>query len=173
MNRDVRWAVAALATAVAPALAATTVEMHAIDAQGIGEKIGAVTAEDGDKGLVLAVRLEGLQPGEHGFHVHENPTCEPAEEKGEPMAGLAAGGHYDPQGTGRHEGPFGNGHLGDLPAIHAGPDGNVDTKVIAPRLELADIQGRSLMVHRGGDNYADQPKPLGGGGARVACGVVE
>lgn len=28
------------------------------------------------------------------------------------------------------------------------------------------------MVHEGGDNYSDDPKPLGGGGARVACGVV-
>jgi Cu-Zn family superoxide dismutase len=27
-------------------------------------------------------------------------------------------------------------------------------------------------VHAGGDNYADEPQPLGGGGARTACGVV-
>ena len=25
----------------------------------------------------------------------------------------------------------------------------------------------------GGDNHADHPAPLGGGGARVACGVVK
>jgi len=24
----------------------------------------------------------------------------------------------------------------------------------------------------GGDNMSDQPKPLGGGGARYACGVI-
>jgi Cu-Zn family superoxide dismutase len=28
------------------------------------------------------------------------------------------------------------------------------------------------MIHAGGDNYSDEPAPLGGGGARVACGVV-
>lgn len=28
------------------------------------------------------------------------------------------------------------------------------------------------MVHAGGDNYADDPKPLGGGGARIACGSI-
>ena len=39
--------------------------------------------------------------------------------------------------------------------------------------ELADVQGRSLMVHAGGDNHADHPAPLGGGGARVACGVIK
>jgi len=28
------------------------------------------------------------------------------------------------------------------------------------------------MVHAGGDNHADHPAPLGGGGERVACGVI-
>ena len=38
---------------------------------------------------------------------------------------------------------------------------------------LADLKGRALMVHAGGDNHADHPMPLGGGGARVACGVID
>jgi Cu-Zn family superoxide dismutase len=38
---------------------------------------------------------------------------------------------------------------------------------------MADVKGRSLMIHAGGDNYADQPAPLGGGGARVACGAIK
>jgi Cu-Zn family superoxide dismutase len=29
------------------------------------------------------------------------------------------------------------------------------------------------MIHVGGDNYADHPMPLGGGGARMACGVIK
>jgi Cu-Zn family superoxide dismutase len=29
------------------------------------------------------------------------------------------------------------------------------------------------MIHGGGDNYADAPALLGGGGARVACGIVK
>jgi Cu-Zn family superoxide dismutase len=28
------------------------------------------------------------------------------------------------------------------------------------------------MIHVGGDNHADHPEKLGGGGARVACGVI-
>jgi Cu-Zn family superoxide dismutase len=28
------------------------------------------------------------------------------------------------------------------------------------------------MVHAGGDNHDDHPMPLGGGGARFACGVI-
>jgi Cu-Zn family superoxide dismutase len=45
--------------------------------------------------------------------------------------------------------------------------------VLGPRLKAADVVGRSIMLHAGGDNHADHPAPLGGGGARVACGVVK
>jgi Cu-Zn family superoxide dismutase len=55
----------------------------------------------------------------------------------------------------------------------ADASGDAKTPVVAPRLELADLLGRSLMIHAEGDNYSDAPKPLGGGGARVACGVIE
>jgi Cu-Zn family superoxide dismutase len=29
------------------------------------------------------------------------------------------------------------------------------------------------MIHAGGDNYADAPAPLGGGGPRIVCGLIE
>jgi len=45
--------------------------------------------------------------------------------------------------------------------------------LLAPRLTLSQIQGLSVMVHAGGDNYSDHPKPLGGGGERIACGVIK
>ncbi len=67
----------------------------------------------------------------------------------------------------------GKGHLGDLPVLTVGADGTASTAVTAPRLKMSDVKGRSLMIHAGGDNYSDQPAPLGGGGARVACGVVK
>jgi Cu-Zn family superoxide dismutase len=43
--------------------------------------------------------------------------------------------------------------------------------VTAPQLKLADVRGRSLMIHEGGDNYSDTPEN-GGGAGRIACGVV-
>ena len=53
-------------------------------------------------------------------------------------------------------------------------DANGNTSpVLAPRLKMADLKGRALMIHAGGDNYADQPAPLGGGGVRWACGVIQ
>jgi Cu-Zn family superoxide dismutase len=38
---------------------------------------------------------------------------------------------------------------------------------------VSGIRGKALMIHAGGDNYSDRPAPLGGGGARIACGVIE
>lgn len=153
--------------------APVTVPMHLIDASGTGKSVGNVRAEDSKDGLVLMPRLEGLPAGAHGFHVHEKPDCAPMEKDGKKTAGLAAGGHYDPDKSGKHAGPTGKGHVGDLPALTVDDKGMATKRLVAPRLKVADLAGRSLMIHEGGDNYADEPKPLGGGGARIACGVVE
>ncbi len=53
------------------------------------------------------------------------------------MAAGAAGGHYDPQHTGKHEGPLGAGHLGDLPLLVVNDAGVADQPIIAPRLKNA------------------------------------
>lgn len=151
---------------------AQDIEMNKVSADGIGDSIGTVNVEDTDHGLLLTPDLSGLQPGMHGFHVHQNASCEPAEKDGEATAAAAAGGHLDPDETGTHAGPYQEGHLGDLPVLMVDQEGNVTTPVLAPRLEVADLEGRALMVHQGGDTYSDQPE-LGGGGPRVACGAVE
>jgi Cu-Zn family superoxide dismutase len=152
--------------------AETVVTMNVVDAKGVGAAAGTVRIVETRYGLVFYPALKGLPPGLHGFHVHENPSCAPAEQGGAPVAALAAGGHYDPQATKRHGEPWGDGHLGDLPALYVAPDGSATNPVLAPRLKLADVEKRSLMVHAGGDNHADHPAPLGGGGARIVCGVI-
>ena len=50
--------------------------------------------------------------------------------------------------------------------------GAANAKLTVPGLKLADVRGKALMIHEGGDNYSDTPKPNGGGGARIACGVI-
>ena len=142
---------------------------------GVADAIGTVVASDSDNGLLLTPYLHGLTPGEHGFHVHENPSpsCAPNMKDGKPVPGLGAAGHHDPGRTDRHEGPTGQGHLGDLPALSVDATGRAGPPVLAPRLRVADLRGRSLIIHAGGDNYSDQPKPLGGGGARIACGIID
>ena len=158
-----------LAVALIARAEQVVVTINEISASGVGAPIGTVTLSDAPSGLVIQPNLKQLAPGEHGFHVHTNPDCGAADN----AAGMAAGGHYDPAKSEKHLGPKGEGHLGDLPALAVAPDGTATQSMTAGRLKVADVKGRALMIHAGGDNYSDQPKPLGGGGARVACGVIK
>jgi superoxide dismutase, Cu-Zn family len=141
---------------------------------GPGDSVGAVTISNSAGGAVFALNLTGLPAGTHGFHVHQMPDCGMAHENGQPTPAGAAGGHFDPANTGRHAGPEGDGHLGDLPRLEVGADGRpTQQQLTAPRItDISQLSGHALMIHEGGDNYADQPAPLGGGGARIACGVI-
>lgn len=152
--------------------ASQEVTLHMVDAEGTGATVGSVRLTETDYGLVFHPQLKGLPPGLHGFHVHEKPSCAPAEKDGQLQPALAAGGHLDPKASGKHGEPWGDGHLGDLPPLYVAADGSASQPVLAPRLKLADVRQRALMLHAGGDNHADHPAPLGGGGARVACGVI-
>ncbi|MCI0667963.1 MAG: superoxide dismutase family protein [Methylococcaceae bacterium] len=148
------------------------IDMHALTAEGTGAKIGTITVKDSATGTEFIPNLNGVSAGSHGFHIHEAANCGPADKDGQSVPGLAAKGHFDPGNTGVHAGPRGNGHLGDLPALNAGPDGKVVETVVAPRIKTSDLKGHALIVHAKGDNYSDIPDPLGGGGARFACGVL-
>ena len=163
---------ALLAGTLAGAAQAGTITMHEVSDEGPGDSIGTVTVTESEYGLVFTPDLNDLDEGVHGFHVHQNPSCQPGEKKGETVPALAAGGHFDPEGSGHHGTPWGDGHLGDLPALYVNDDGEATLPVLAPRLEMSDLKGRAVMIHGGGDNYSDQPKALGGGGPRMACGVV-
>jgi Cu-Zn family superoxide dismutase len=171
MKRPVVLVASLLTTAVASG-AEMKVTVNMVGATGVGSAVGSVRIVETRYGLAFYPALAGLPPGLHGFHVHENPSCASAERDGASVAALAAGGHLDPQGTKRHGEPWGDGHLGDLPALYVAPDGTASHPVLAPRLKLSDIVHRSLIIHAGGDNHADHPASLGGGGDRVACGVI-
>jgi superoxide dismutase, Cu-Zn family len=141
---------------------------------GPGADVGTITITQKGGEARFAVDLHGLPPGQHGFHVHANGSCAPAEKDGKVVPAGAAGPHFDPTHAGAHMGPMGAGHQGDLPFITVGPDGSVQATLIAPHIhDLSALRDKALMIHAGGDNYADQPAPLGGGGARLACGVVK
>ncbi|MBW1212099.1 superoxide dismutase [Cu-Zn] SodC [Pantoea allii] len=153
--------------------ASEEVTIHDVSPQGIGKSVGTVKIEETKYGLTFTPMLTGLKPGIHGFHVHAKGSCEPGESEGKTVAAGAAGGHLDPENTGKHLGPYGEGHLGDLPALYVDEQGKASYPVLAPRIKtLSEVKGKALMIHVGGDNHADHPKPLGGGGARFACGVI-
>lgn len=128
-----------------------------------GKSIGYVEAKDTSKGLLLTPNLSDLPPGLHGMHVHQYPTCG--------REALDAGEHWDPNATDSHKGPYKEGHLGDLPVLKVNKQGKALTPVVAPNLTVKDLYGHSLIIHAGGDDYSDDP-PMGGGGARIACGVI-
>ncbi len=173
MKRLTMVAVGAILLAAGPAGAAqVTVTMNAVGSGGVGGLLGTIVFKDMSGGLQIQPDLSDLTEGVHGFHVHQNPDCGTKEKGGKTVAGLAAGGHFDPAGTGQHEGPAGNGHLGDLAELYVDHKGRANRVSVAARLKTSDLAGRSIMIHAGGDNHSDQPARLGGGGARIACGVV-
>lgn len=156
--------------------ASIEVPMHMATEKGAGEAIGTVTITETEYGLLFTPNLKDIKPaGLHGFHVHEKPSCDAAEKDGKMVAALAAGGHFDPANTGKHLGPYdSNGHLGDIPPVYVAEDGTATYPVLAPRIKTLDeIKNRAIMLHLGGENNSDHPLPLGGGGARMACGVIK
>lgn len=166
-------AIVTLALIPITAIAEISVNMKSVNKSGVGKSIGTVVLTQTAHGVELAPQLSGLSPGLHGFHVHENPDCGATKKEGEQAEpGGAAGSHFDPKQKDSHDRPWGDGHLGDLPVLYVDGDGNADNPLLAPRLTLDQIKNRSLVIHAGADNYADKPKPLGGGGARVACGII-
>jgi superoxide dismutase, Cu-Zn family len=166
---------AIVATAGAASAATKDVPVNAINASGIGTEIGTITFKDTPQGMLIEPKLSSLPPGPRGFHIHENANCGPGPgNNGQPAAGMAAGGHYDPGATKKHRGPYeGDSHLGDMPVLVVDKDGTATLPGLAPRLKVSDLTGRAVMIHVGSDNYDDTPAPLGGGGGRIACGVVK
>lgn len=121
----------------------------------------------------LRVRVTGLKPGPHGFHVHA---------LGDLTKGcMSAGGHFNPAGS-AHGGPgdsFDRRHAGDLGNVVAGADGKVDVEIEDSLLTLRgelSILGRSIILHADEDDLGkgDFPdsKTTGHAGARLACGVI-
>lgn len=140
----------------------------------LGEKgntpAGEIVAVETKYGVAFYPDLKGIESGIHGFHVHVNPDCG-ATEKG---LGMKAGGHWDPQENKAHSYPWADeGHKGDLPALYSSDKNEIKTPVLSPKIKtLEELKNHSLMIHVGGDNYHDHPQVLGGGGARMVCGVI-
>ena len=146
------------------------IEVQLMDSAGT--QLGVARLSPQDNGVEVHIRISGLEPGsEHGFHVHENGTCEPPSFE-------SAGGHFNPTGA-QHglENPDGP-HIGDMPNIRAGDDGVADTTFVQQHFRLrgdsTSLQqpgGLAVMVHAGPDD--GRTDPSGDSGARIACGVLQ
>ncbi len=114
---------------VAQAENSINISMHATVDIGVGKRLGIITATETPYGVLFTPQLTGLDASMavRGFHVHENPDCG--------NFGLAAGGHFDPQKTNKHRGPYvQQGHLGDIQVLVVNEDGMATLPVLAPRL---------------------------------------
>src|SRR3954471_8165206 len=104
----------AMAACVGVALSSTAqgqelrADMYLITPEATNEPIGLVLISSTDAGAKFVADLQGLPPGQHGFHVHEHGDCGAGRaDDGTTAAGMAAGGHDDPEGTKVHLGPMG------------------------------------------------------------------
>jgi Cu-Zn family superoxide dismutase len=128
---------------------------------------GTVTFERKTAGVEVTVRLEGLEPGRHGFHLHEKGDCSAPDAS-------SAGDHFNPTGQPHAARDAAARHAGDLGNLEADASGKVETKMIDSRLRLdgpESIVGKAVIVHEKADDYTTQP--TGNAGGRVACGVVK
>jgi superoxide dismutase, Cu-Zn family len=164
-----------IATGASAAETAIKVSVNSISAEGIGKQVGTLTiAAVNGGGVSFTPDLRGFGQGSHAFHVHEKPDCGPGASNGQKVAGLAAGAHYNRAGS--HGATPGHGQMamamrGDLPELTATPDGRMTKAVVKKDLTLAELHGRSVMIHEYGEQPPDPAKPKGGG-ARVACAVI-
>jgi Cu-Zn family superoxide dismutase len=129
-------------------------------------RIGTATVVD------ITVSASGLKPGLHGVHLHAVGKCDPDF--------AAAGGHFDPGPAGNTDPdanhPF---HMGDVPNLEAGSDGNGTLKTVTTRVTLSagplsifDADGTAIIIHGNEDKgVTGEPKSGVSGGPRVACGV--
>ncbi|GAA4222926.1 Cu-Zn family superoxide dismutase [Sagittula marina] len=171
MNRFILSATAALCATTALA------ESHSMEAPeptatseiiGLeGEAIGEATLTQGPDGVLIHVRVEGLEPGKHGLHLHQMATCEPGE------GFTTSGGH-----VGKVEGGHGLLNMdgpedGDLPNLFVASDGEGEMEAYTTMITvegLMDEDGSAFIIHEAGDDHVSQP--IGGAGGRVACGMI-
>lgn len=130
-------------------------------------------SDQGIKEVRIRIRVEDMEPGWHGLHIHETGECDPCG---------AAGGHFDPGPFGQAS-PDGNHpfHLGDLPNIKVRSDRTGRLNVTTTRvtlsdgpLSLFDGDGSAFIIHDFEDTFCpDGPVAGCAGGPRAACGVIE
>lgn len=164
---------AALATAVLAACSNTPTTHHPhseaklqpIGNSGVTGTVKMVEQADGH--VWVSAVVYGLKPNaSHGFHIHENGSCQDN--------GNAAGAHFNPINSahGKYTAP--QHHAGDLPSLHADSNGVASLNALTGNVSLTasakSIAGRSLIVHANPDDYTSQPN--GNAGDRIACAVI-
>ncbi|MBQ4561551.1 MAG: superoxide dismutase family protein [Clostridia bacterium] len=127
-----------------------------MDAPGL---MGEVRFFQNRDSVTVSVNISGLtysESGFFGFHIHEGISC---TGKGFPNTG----NHYDPTGNSHPR------HKGDLPPLLK-CNGGAYTTVLTDRFRVADIIGKTVVIHSMPDDFTTQP--AGNAGTKIACGVI-
>lgn len=143
------------------------IQVHLTSNEGVSNFIGTVRARNaevtvgGRKEVALMLRadLRFLPAGRHAFRLYANPNCDPGEQDGVQVAGLGAGQALAVNFDGKS---FGY-HLGQFPDLVANEEGIAVADIVSPRMNLADLHNRSVVIHATDDDASD----------RLACGVVD
>ncbi|KAF5744767.1 chloroplast Cu/ZnSOD [Tripterygium wilfordii] len=134
------------------------------------EGVVVLTQED-DGPTTVNVRVTGLTPGPHGFHLHEY---------GDTTNGcISTGAHFNPNNL-THGAPEDEiRHAGDLGNIVANAEGVAEATIVDTQIPLSGpnaVIGRALVVHELEDDLGKGGHELslttGNAGGRLACGVV-
>jgi Cu-Zn family superoxide dismutase len=134
-----------------------------------GSVEGEISFQKSATGVRITGELTGLEPGNHGIHVHENGDCSGDKAEG-------SGGHFAPEGD-PHGAPSDQAeehHVGDLGNLVAEADGTATVDLSDNELTLNrgpnGIIGKALVVHAGEDDLTSQPS--GNSGDPLSCGVL-
>ena len=140
--------------------------------KGTSDVEGVVTlTQENDGPTTVNVRITGLTPGPHGFHLHEY---------GDTTNGcISTGAHFNPNKM-THGAPEDEvRHAGDLGNIIANSDGVAEATIVDNQIPLSGpntVIGRALVVHELEDDLGKGGHELslstGNAGGRLACGVV-
>uniref|UniRef100_A0A804KLS0 Superoxide dismutase [Cu-Zn] n=1 Tax=Musa acuminata subsp. malaccensis TaxID=214687 RepID=A0A804KLS0_MUSAM len=140
--------------------------------KGNSDVEGVVTLVQEDNGpTTVNVRVTGLTPGLHGFHLHEY---------GDTTNGcISTGAHFNPNKM-THGAPEDEvRHAGDLGNIVANSEGVAEATKVDSQIPLSgpnSVVGRALVVHELEDDLGKGGHELslttGNAGGRLACGVV-
>jgi superoxide dismutase, Cu-Zn family len=126
--------------------------------------IGTVRFTEESGRLVINAHVSGLSPGaKHAIHIHSFGDLRSDD-------GSSLGGHYNPGGH-VHGGPRSRErHAGDLGNLSADGAGEAQYELSVDGLGIAEILGRSVVVHASADDFTSQP--AGNAGARIGVGVI-
>lgn len=124
--------------------------------------------QTGDMMVRMSLEVQGLTPGEHALHLHENGDCSAADAS-------SAGGHWNPTGAAHGKRGEGEFHAGDVINLTADANGNVSWSQeingwTIGGSDSTNILNRGIIIHEKLDDFTTQP--TGAAGGRVACGVI-